>query len=347
MHSGMRCVIVEDWDDILSLFSEEQQDVYYTKKYVGLYESSEKKALCIVCYESDKILLMPYLRGRVQNYYDFETAYGYGGPISNTDDIEWCKIAFHRIHDYLLENKYVCGFMRFHPLLSNEMFVVEDTECIQVIYDRHTIAIDTFQNEEDIWKNQISSKNRNMIRKAEKNCLEYKTEYDFASYEEFIALYRSTMKRLSADEFYFFNDKYFCNLRRNLSDCSFLGTVRKDGKLICAAIFLYSKSYGHYHLEGGDREYASLGANNLLLWKSACEMHKLGIKEFHLGGGTTASPEDSLYKFKKAFSKNEKCFYIGKEIFDITAYNNICFEWSVQNQDKVPVYGNRLLKYRY
>lgn len=345
----MQCNILEEWDDILSTFPNDKQDIYYYKKYLSLYESEKYKALAAVCRDGGKIMIMPYLRGMVQDFYDFETAYGYGGPISNSDDIDWCKKAFFNIYDYLKNSNYLCGFTRFHPLLGNEKIVgeISDERKIQVIYDRRTIAIDTSQSPDEIWTSQISSKNRNMIRKAEKNQLEYTAEYDFRSYDEFVFLYNDTMKRLNADKFYEFSREYFFKLKNKLAGNSFLGTVRKDGKLICAAIFIYSRLYGHYHLEGSDREYSSLGANNYLLWKVACEMHKLGIQEFHLGGGTSSSPDDSLYKFKKAFSNNEKQFHIGKEIFQPGSYERICEEWKRKNSDKVRIYGNRLLKYRY
>ena len=136
-------------------------------------------------------------------------------------------------------------------------------------------------------------------------------------------------------------------LRENFAGSSFLGTVRKDGKLICAAIFMYSKLYGHYHLEGSDREFSGLGANNFLLWKTACEMHSLGVETFHLGGGTGSSPDDPLYKFKKVFGNTENDFCIGKEIFNHSLYQSVCEEWSKRNPDKIEQYGNRLLKYRY
>jgi len=349
----MQCKIVDEWDKYLLTFPEEIKDIYFTKKYLSLYETNKNIALCAICVDGDKIMLMPYLRGEVRGYYDFETAYGYGGPIANCYDSEWCQEAFLRIYDCLKENRYICGFSRLHPLIDNKKIVknvssvMGDARSIQLLYDRQTIAIDTTQSPEEIWKNQITSKNRNMIRKAEKNGLVYKAEYDYASYDEFIELYRATMNRLSADSFYFFDDYYFETLREKLCDCSFLGTIRKDGKLICAAIFMYSEFWGHYHLEGSDRDYSSYGANNYLLWKVACEMHDLGIREFHLGGGTTSSLDDSLYKFKKSFGGNEKQFYICKEIFDKPLYNLICQDWEKDNYDKIEVYGSKLLKYRY
>lgn len=347
----MFCELLEEWDDILSAFPKKFQDIYFTKKYLNLYESHNAKALCLLCYEKDKIMLFPYLRGEVVDYYDFETAYGYGGPVSNTDDIEWNYSAFGCIHDYLKSHNYLCGFIRFHPLFSNERFVRKSTlnnnECIRVFQDRPTIVINTSECEDNIWNKQFHSNCRGRIRKAEKNFLEYKTEFDFASYEEFVELYLSTMSRLSADSFYFFNEKYFSKLKNNFIGSSFLGTVRKEGKLISSAVFLYSEQYGHYHLGGSDENYLKLGANNFLFWKASCEMHKLGIQEFHLGGGTNSYLDNPLFKFKKTFSNNEKQFFIGKQIFDLKTYMKICQRWEENNTDKISLYGNRLLKYRY
>ncbi len=347
----MKLYLINDWDSILDSFPDAKKDVYFTYKYCSLYENEENKALCIICSEDENTMLMPFIRGEINHYYDFETSYGYGGPIANTDNAEWCQMAYKGIHKFLKKQNYICGFTRFHPLVRNAEWLIEDSDSvsntIRVLYDRQTISIDTSVCEEDIWSKQITSKNRNMIRKAEKNHLKYKAEYDFASYDEFIHLYTDTMKRLSADDFYFFDKVYFDRLKENLKGNSFLGTVRKDGKLICAAIFMYSKLYGHYHLEGSNHDFSGFGANNLLLWKTACEMHKLGVKKFHLGGGTSSSPDDSLYKFKKAFSSNEKQFYIGKEIINSEIYNEFCNKWESENPKKVAIYGNRLLKYRY
>lgn len=122
-----------------------------------------------------------------------------------------------------------------------------------------------------------------MIRKDEKNNLVYKAERVFESLDEFISLYNSTMKRLNADSFYFFDRSYYNNYCNSFKGKAFLGTVRKEEKLICAALFMYSKDFGHYHLEGSNNNYSGFAANNYLLWKTAIEFNKLGVKEFHLG----------------------------------------------------------------
>lgn len=340
----MKTFIAEKWNTYLYQFSDEKRDVYYFEEYVKLYESETGKALCVICLEDEKVVIMPFISKSIGNYYDFETAYGYGGPISNTDDKEWVGKALENIQDYLRENRYVCGFIRFHSLLDNVNLCEKQ---MTTFFDRNTVAIETGVSEEEIWNTQISSKNRNMIRKAEKNGLTYKAEYNFDSIDEFIELYNATMSRLQADEFYFFDKKYYQYFIENLSNKSFLGTIRKDGVLICAALFMYSEHYGHYHLEGSNHGYSKLGANNLLLWETAKEFHKLGVKYFHLGGGYNSDPDNSLLKFKQAFSKNYKDFYIGKWIINAEKYTQLKETWEKDNPAKIEKYGKYLLCYRY
>lgn len=355
----MNINIKNSWNDILKNFRPERKDVYYLEEYVNLYKGQGGTPKCAVCMEDGKILLMPFISREIRGFYDFEIPYGYGGEIANTEDIEWTNQALQELHRYFKEERYICGFIRFHPLLGNaenymKWYTQEEDvtgreryrEGRQIIYDRPTVAIDTSQCVDEMWETQINSKNRNMIRKAEKNGLKYRTEFDFESMDEFINLYEETMRRLGADSFYFFDNQYFKEFVSNMKGRAFLGTVRKDGKMICAALFMYSDCYGHYHLEGSDHSNSGLGANNYLLWKVACEMHDMGVKEFHLGGGNSSSPENSLFKFKKVFSNNVKDFYIGKEIFNAPVYTDLCNEWERQNIDRVQIYGNRLLKYR-
>lgn len=340
----MKTIITESWNKYLEKFNIENRDIYYYEEYVKLYEEKTSKALCAVCYDDDFVLLMPYIRKEIDGYYDFETAYGYGGPITNSNNTEWVELAIDEMAILFKKEKYICGFIRFHSLLENVKICEKH---MTTFFDRNTVAIKTDQTEEEIWATQIISKNRNMIRKAEKNGLEYKAEYDFASIDEFVQLYNATMSRLEAEDFYFFDDQYYKAFVENFKDKAFLGTVRKDGELICAALFMYFGDYGHYHLEGSNHAYSSLAANNLLLWKTSLELRKLGVKEFHLGGGYNSAPDNSLLKFKKSFSNNLKEFNIGKWIFNEEKYLELKSKWAEKYPEKVERYGRLLLCYRY
>jgi len=336
--------IVDSWNSYLNRIPSEKKDIYYTEEYTRLYESDADRSLCVVGEGDGNIILMPFLRGKVRDYYDFETAYGYGGPISNSDSDLWIVKALHEMHNFFKDAGYICGFIRFHPLLQNAL---PCKECFNVIYDRKTIAVDMRYTQDEIWTNQISSKNRNMIRKAEKNGLSYKAEYDFKSLHHFIDLYNETMQRIGADEFYFFSEQYHHNFADRLKGNAFLGTVLLDSEVVGAALLMRSGEYGHYHLAGSNRKKGSLGINNYLLWKTIEEMKGTTVKQFHLGGGTGPSKDDSLFKFKSAFSNQERDFYIGKWIFDEVVYQDVCNEWEMKYPDIKDKYRNLLLKYRY
>lgn len=340
----MEVFITDKWNEYLDEFDDSQKDIYYLEEYVRLYKTYDAKPLCAICKSNGKVLLMPFIRKEIDGYYDFETPYGYGGPIANTGNREWVDCALCEMKKLFEKEKYVCGFIRFHSLLNNAEICKNH---MQVIFDRNTVAINTVESEDEIWKNQIISKNRNMIRKAEKNGLEYKAEYNFESLPQFVKLYNATMERLQAEEFYFFNDSYYQSFIDSFKGRAFLGTVKKDGELICAALFMYSKKYGHYHLEGSNHEYSKMAANNLLLWKTALEFHKLGVREFHLGGGYNSEPDNSLLKFKKSFSRNVKDFYIGKWIFNQGKYDELKNNWFDKNPEKIEKLGKLLLCYRY
>lgn len=340
----METFITPRWNEYLSEFRSEQQDIYFREEYARLYETEEDVAFCFVCHEKRNLLLMPFLRRNVGRYFDFETPYGYGGPISNSDNEEWLERAISSMYECFVQEKYICGFVRFHPLLENQRFCQRKFE---ILRDRQTVSIPLDGSEEQIWRNQISSKNRNMIRKAEKNGLEFQAEYDFASTSGFENLYEATMKRVRAESFYYFPQGYYESFTNALNGKAFLGTVRQRGLLVCAALFMYSERYGHYHLSGGNRAGSSMGANNLMLWKAALEMKKLGVHALHLGGGTSPDVKDSLFKFKKSFTRNEKTFYIGKMIFVPDVYREICEQWRMAHPERVKQYGNRLLCYRY
>lgn len=337
----------EHWNHYLDNIPNELQDLYFREEYVRLYETINEKAICFVYKEEKSILLFPFLRrsfeylGKI--YYDFETAYGYGGPISNNLSEEFMTKALDAMKKKAIEENYVCGFVRFHPILANWLFF---DKVGRVILDRKTIAIDLAGGIEYTWMNEIHTKNRNIIKKGEKNGLVFIVDNDFAYLNEFQVLYNSTMDKLNADGFYYFDSQYYKQLQNTLSN-RFLGIVKHEDKVVAGAIFFYQGFYGHYHLAGSDKSALKLSPNNFLLWEAAKELSNKGVRYFHLGGGTDGNEENSLYQYKRKFSKNEYQFCLGKLIFNQSLYIDICADWANKNPDKIDKMKNILLKYKY
>lgn len=342
----MNTFITDHWNSYLLLFPKENKDIYFQEEYVKLYDDDDNKGKCIVVENNSNVMLFPFLSrtffvGR-KIYHDFETAYGYGGPILKKEDIFFKHAALQEMFDFLSRNDYIAGFIRFHPLLNNQM----QFNIGQVIDDRNTVMIDLSLSVEDIWMKEIHTKNRNVIKKGAKEGLKFVVDDHFVHLNEFITLYNRTMDKLSADNFYYFSDDYYRKFVRNIPD-SFLGLVYYNKQIIAAAIFMYQDEYGHYHLAGSDERYLKLAPNNFLLFHAALELKSRGVKSFHLGGGTTSQEGDSLFSFKSRFSKIRCQFSIGKLIFNHAVYEQQCKDWEVKNIEKVEHYKNFLLKYKY
>lgn len=337
----------QHWNEYLDCIPSELQDLYFREEYVRLYETDSEKVCCFVYQDGQSTLLFPFLRRTFSysnhTFFDFETAYGYGGPISNDHSVEFMGAALGAMKSKAIEENYICGFVRFHPILENwDSFEKSG----KLVFDRKTIAIDLTGGIEATWSNEIHTKNRNVIKKGEKNGLEFIADYDFKYLKEFEMLYNSTMDKLGADGFYYFEPSYYFQLQDTIEN-RFLGIVKHEDKIIAGAIFFYQLPYGHYHLAGSDRNYLSLSPNNFLLWGAAKELANQGVKYFHLGGGTDGTEDNSLFQYKKKFSKNEYQFTLGKLIFNQPLYDEICAEWALKNPDKADKMKNILLKYKY
>lgn len=343
----MKGFFTNTWNLYLDKLSTNEKDLYFKEEYVKLYESEYEVATCFVFKDNSNIFLFPFLKRsfiyKNIKYYDFETPYGYGGPISNTNNKTFIIKALDSLFYECRVNNYVTGFTRFHPLLRNwESF----DKIGKLIKERETIAIDLRGDIDDVWMKEIHTKNRNVIKKGNKNNLRFIADYDYVYLKEFLDIYNRTMHKLEADNFYYFDKNYYDSFRNNLKN-SFLGVVLLDDKVIASAIFFYSENYGHYHLAGSDLDYLKFSPNNFLLWNAAKELKNKNIKYFHLGGGVDSDKNNSLFKFKSRFSKSKYDFYIGKLIFNEDIYEALCTNWEKNNPEIVDKYKYHLLKYKY
>ncbi len=330
----------ERWDEYLDEFGIDKLDIYYTKEYCRLYETKQSKAFLFVCSEGKNIGIYPFLKTSIQGYsgfeeyYDIETPYGYGGPLVNNYDKEFNVVFEESFLEFCYKNNIIAEFVRFHPILENKNIFKNN---IDIIFDRNTIVIDLSRGIERVWEEDITSKNRNMIRKGEKNNLQIQITED---YQEFLEIYNNTMRKVNASSFYFFNEDYYKSIIKIKGISIF--TVMLNEEIIATAIFMKYNKHFHYHLAGSKKEYLKLAPNNFLLWEAIKYAYKNECVDFHLGGGTNNSLENSLYKFKKSFSDTSKNFYIGKRVHNQEVYNKLINEWECKNNKKASL----LLQYK-
>ncbi len=339
----------EIWASYLKMLPLELQDIYFTPEYYQLHEENgDGTAVCLIYSNGTDIIIYPFLINPIKQlgyslekeYYDIQGAYGYNGFLTNNKTLSFIN-SFHNIFkQYCFDENIIAEFTRFHPLIRNQEISLPETT---VLFNRKTVYIDLTDSFDEIWKNEFSSKNRNMIRKA----LNANVSIEIGSINDYFAfqqLYIQTMLRLNADPYYFFNEKYFRNLNDLLGENQKLLLAKYDNKIVAGSILLLYGNYAHYHLSARDNDYASLAANNLILDFALKFAKTKGCKFFHLGGGSSTSENDRLFLFKSDFSKKYLDFFIGKKIHDEKIYNNIIEQW--ENKHTNEKNSNVLLKYR-
>lgn len=343
----LRLANIEEWQVALEVLSPGRRDVYFTPEYYSLYQNyGNGEANCFVFEKDGELALYPFLINPItplgydldKEYYDIQGAYGYNGIITSSKDEDFITSFWKAFDAYCQENDIVAEFTRFHPMLNNQRLA---SPKMKTFFSRHTVALDL--TEDDIWMHQISSKNRNMIRKAEKEGV---TIVESDDYETFRRLYDGTMTDLHAEDFYFFPQSYYDEFKQTFKNKSMLCLAMYDSKPIAGSMFMFCDDYAHYHLSCRDREYSHYAANNLILWYAIRKAKERGCRWFHFGGGTTEDESDSLLKFKKEFSKIETEFWIGKRVHNEEVYNKIVCQWQTIYPEHYEKNKVKLLGYR-
>lgn len=310
----------EEWDGIVRSFAE--YDVYYLSGYVKAFEIHGDGDPELLYYEADGLrAIYVYMKRKtdIEGYYDSVTPYGYGGVLFDGDTSEKNLHAFWKEYvDKMKEEGIVDNFVRYHPVLANAVTMKKISTVIDL---GKTVAMD-LTSPEVIWTN-IHSKNRNMIRKAEKNGIEILHGQGMELMDLFIDIYNATMQKDNAEEYYYFKRPFYESIDSDLHDNYEMFYAMYEGRPIAMSIMIFANGRLNYHLSGSDIEYRNLAPSNMLLYKAALWGCEKGMKTLHLGGGV-GSGEDNLYKFKAAFNRNSDYqFSIDKQIFDQEKYDKL------------------------
>lgn len=315
------------WDELVR--SMPRHDVYWLSGYVKAFEIHGDGEPLLFYGEAGgvrgiNVVLRRdvardvHFQGKIPagTFYDFSTPYGYGGWLTEGGDAAGLLLEYQA---WTREQGIVSEFVRFHPMLKNH----EGLEGFYAVRQLGEVVHMALESPEAIWQN-LSSKNRNMIRKAQKNGVSVRIDDSPEAYRRFQEIYNETMRRDEAEAYYYFEDAFYDSVRQDLPERAHLFCAEKDGQTIASSIMLKEGPYMNYHLSGSVREYSSLAPTNLLLYEAACWGLANGCKTLYLGGGV-GSGEDSLFKFKRAFYRGElNHFYIGSRVWDQEKYDSLC-----------------------
>ena len=311
------------WDAVVRSFR--AYDTYWLSGYVKAFQLHGDGEPLLLYYDDGQtravnavmkrdVALDPHFQGRIPEgrYFDFATPYGYGGWLVEG---EKTGALFAAYEAWLRENGIICEFVRFHPMLRNHEACAGFYDVVKL---GQVVHMD-LSSPEAVWDN-LTAKNRNVIRKAVKNGVRIYNGRFPEIYRTFRAIYDRTMDRDNAKAYYYFQEPFYTSLLEDLPHNAQVFWAEKDGQIIAASIFLMANGRMNYHLSGSLREFSSLAPTNLLLCEAALWGCANGYGTLYLGGGVS-SGEDSLFKFKRAFYRGElNSFHIGRKVFDGEKY---------------------------
>ena len=320
------------WDKLVRQFR--QYDVYYLPTYTKAFKLHGDGEPLLIYYQGSGVRAINVVMKRdiadhphfdklidKGTLFDLSTPYGYGGFLVEGD---WNPQAYGELNQeysaFCKTSGIVSEFVRFHPILSNQ-------KSMEYLYDiiewGKTVSID-LNTPDEILSNMVIER-RNRIKKAINSGIEIYWGRDKNLFESFVELYRDTMDRDGARDYYYFSTEFYQSILNDLKHHSMIFYARYQGRIISASIVLFGNGQLHYHLAASLKEFSNLAPNCLLLYEAAQWGFENGYKTFHLGGGL-GGKEDNLYRFKYGFNKNaSNIFAIGRKIFDEGKY-----EWLLQ-----------------
>lgn len=305
-------------------------DIYFEPDYARLYETEDARAEEYRFENEYGVITNLYLKRKIpaalsgdDTYYDIITPYGYGGPVihSCTDKEKLIDAYMADFSHYTEKAHIVDEFVRFHPLIGNGK---DFQKAYGAVFDRKTVG--TNLTYDDVIGTEFSKHKRKDIRNLLKNPeIRYEVDEQPETLKDFTEVYYSTMDRDRAEDFYYFDDRYFDQMLRSFSGHITTGKVFLGEKLIAMGIYFRYGRYLHAHLSGTISEYLDYSPAYILKYALALYGHEKGYEVIHYGGGSSRAPDNGLYLFKKDFGKNtEFDFYIAKKIWNEEQYGRIC-----------------------
>ncbi|NLC40357.1 MAG: GNAT family N-acetyltransferase [Clostridiaceae bacterium] len=259
-----------------------------------------------------------------QLFYDLTTPYGYGGPLimevkpgRKQELLDGFAEAFA---GFCKEENIVSEFVRFHILAGNaeDFSSMYETELFN-----HTVGIN-LADYDDPFQDEFAKSARKVVRRCLRDGMTWEIEENPDTLEDFAEIYYQTMDRNEAADRYYFDADYFAAFIETMPEAVLKCRVLYEDKTIAMGFFLRSADVLHIHLSGTLSEYLHLSPAYVLRYGLTQWGREQGYKLIHTGGGISGDPEDSLYLFKKRFSRNtEFDFYIGRKVWNEEVYHEL------------------------
>jgi hypothetical protein len=242
---------------------------------------------------------------------DIQSAYGYGGPLSNSDDREFLKSAEIAFAQWARGNNVIAEFLRFHPLVPHRKWYTGE-----IVNNRETVHIDLIGG----LLEQYQARRRTYVRRFLKSDVTVERVSPHVMTAVFPELYKKNMEQVGATSDYYFPDCYFDSLFSFEAAENWL--AYSGTQAIAGAVMLVSHAAGvaEYFLGAKIPDFDEKKAMIGLLHLAADHYKAASFRYLYLGGGRSVASDDSLLFFKKGFSSLTGQYQIGSRVYDSENY---------------------------
>lgn len=330
----------DDWTRVLESCA--PYDFYHLPAYHALAEAAGEGAARLFVFRAGNhtiaapLLLRPLAgvagAGAIgSDWLDATSVYGYAGPVATSTQIppEIISAFQAALKDQLRALRVVSVFSRLHPIIPQRDLL----KGLGETPSRHpTVSIDlTLPIEVQRAKYRKSHKER--INKLRRLGLRVAHCEGGAHLDEFVELYHETMRRVGARPSYFFPRSYFEQLAASLGDQLQLFVGLHEGRVVCGSLFVATCGMLQYHLGGTLDAARHLAPMKLVIEEARLWANQRGLKILHLGGGTTAQPDDPLLYFKMGFSSLVHDFAVWRWVLFPDIHEKLCEAHALRNAD--------------
>lgn len=282
---------------------------YHSLDYIHAHHFLENDEITYLSFTSSttNVFAAFFKRAINDGWSELIDPYGYGGFVGEgkltLTDMNNLKI-------FLKDHSILNLLIRHNPSLHN----VEKLPKTHVEFNRKTYVIECHRHGSAENIDSINAKFRRSLRRAARVPLTVTIENldnSKSNYDRFKVMYRQTMLKRQAANFYFFDDDFFDRLTLFKYPLKLITVLNAENIIRAAAIIILDKanSLAYYHLG------ASIGENHemeLLFSKMAHYLHHDGINYLNLGGGLSTDGDDGLSAFKRKLSDLSEDFYVSK-----------------------------------
>ncbi len=324
------------WDDWLAGVS---RDIYQGAGYHDFARGcGEGLPHLVVVRDRERGFAWPYLLRSVGDLSglagseatDVGSVYGYPGPVAwgcEAGD-DFLEQAWSEVVGVWREQGAVTAFTRFHPLLDNAALVASIAwpganlgHDDPVVIIGPTVSVDCTLSDE-VASAGYARALRQHIRAGREAGLVTTYDERWTALPTFTELYRQTMARNGASDYYFFDQDYFERLRASLPGQLHLLVTSLGDTIGAAGIFTEFDGIVQSHLVGTNADLRAHSPFKVLLDDVRRWARMRGNHTLHLGGGR-GGRADSLLRFKGEFSPRRHPFATGRWILEPGAYREL------------------------